>query len=93
MSHPYLKNSVFRNIFSIIAVGAMVSYLTLPFFIQKYPETINSTMDTFRNILMLIVGFYFGSSDYERDIQPNGTTPGDKGGSSLQSNNTLPKTG
>jgi hypothetical protein len=70
----------------------MVGYLALPFFIQKYPETINSTMDTFRNILMLIVGFYFGSSDYERDIHPNSPDSGHKGGSSVQSSNTLLKT-
>jgi hypothetical protein len=64
-------NGKFRNLYTMVLTTSILVFLAAPLVIQKVPDVVVTSTDTLRNILMLMVGFYFGSSDYDRDIHTN----------------------
>lgn len=64
-------NGKFRNLYTLILTVFILGYMALPYVMDKVPDVVSTSTDTLRNILMLMVGFYFGSSDYDRDIHRN----------------------
>lgn len=68
MTH-LLINGKYRNVLSLLVFLFSFFYLALPFYSYfNNPQgdhiLIMSNSDTIRNIIMILIGYYFGSSDY-----------------------------
>lgn len=76
-----LVNGKYRNLLSVIVFGLGFLYLFVPFGMyydnvqEVHTQTlIASNSDTIRSIIMILIGYYFGSSDYSGNTKHQVTT-------------------